>query len=221
MRFIAIVNYKGGVAKTSSAVHIAAALTEMGERVLVVDGDVNRSALKWAERAREAGAPLPFVVVPERGAVRAIPESQPTVVIIDTAARPSEADLREIAEGAETVIVPTTCDQLALEQSAATLRALQQLDVAQPPRLVALLTRVPPAPRRDGDDAEAALSAGGVSVVGRIPELVVFQRAAEQGTLAGLVRRDPQAARRAADAYAAVAASIIPQSAQSAQSAHA
>ncbi len=38
-RVIALANQKGGVAKTTSTVNLAAALTERGERVLVVDLD--------------------------------------------------------------------------------------------------------------------------------------------------------------------------------------
>jgi hypothetical protein len=46
----------------------------------------------------------------------------------------------------------------------------------------------------------------GVRVLGRIPELVVYQRASEQATLAGQVRHDN--AMRAATAYAQVAKSL-------------
>lgn len=207
MRFVAITSYKGGVGKTTSAIHLAAALSALGERVLVADGDANRSALRWAERAQREGKPLPFRVVPERGAPRAIQEIAPTTVIIDTAARPSEDDLREIAGGVQIVVIPTTCDQLALEGTAGTLSAIQGLGLTKGPQVFALLTRVPPAPRRDGEEAAQAMSAAGIPVIGRIPELVVFQRAAEQATLAGMVRHEN--ALRAEAAYAAAAHAIL------------
>ena len=48
---------KGGVGKTTSAVHIAAILA--GDRpTLLIDGDPNHSAMKWAQRGE-----LPFKVI--------------------------------------------------------------------------------------------------------------------------------------------------------------
>jgi nitrogenase subunit NifH len=48
---------KGGVGKTTSAVHIAALLAQ-NDRTLLIDGNPNHSALKWAKRGE-----LPFQVV--------------------------------------------------------------------------------------------------------------------------------------------------------------
>jgi chromosome partitioning protein len=47
MRTIAVTNYKGGSAKTTTTVNLAAALGELGHRVLVIDIDPQGSASSW------------------------------------------------------------------------------------------------------------------------------------------------------------------------------
>src|SRR3712207_3346123 len=48
---VTVAAFKGGVGKTTSAVHLAAYLSRQGETVLV-DGDLNRSASRQARRGR-------------------------------------------------------------------------------------------------------------------------------------------------------------------------
>lgn len=47
MRTVAVVNHKGGSAKTTTTVNLAAALGEAGQRVLVIDMDPQGSATAW------------------------------------------------------------------------------------------------------------------------------------------------------------------------------
>ena len=57
---ITVASFKGGQAKTTSAVHLAAFFSKRG-KTLLIDGDPNRSASSWAKRKS-----LPFMVCDER-----------------------------------------------------------------------------------------------------------------------------------------------------------
>lgn len=56
MLVVSFLNQKGGVGKTTLAVHVAHALAQRGQRVLLVDADPQGSALDWAASRR--GEPM-------------------------------------------------------------------------------------------------------------------------------------------------------------------
>ena len=57
---ITVTSYKGGVGKTTTAIHLAAYLQTLAP-TLLVDGDAIRSATKW--NLRSEGKGLPFKVI--------------------------------------------------------------------------------------------------------------------------------------------------------------
>ena len=149
----------------------------------MVDGDANRSATVWGKR----GA-LPFKVVDERQATRYAREYEH--IIIDTAARPDENDLKALADGCDLLVIPTTPDVLALDALMLTVKVLQ--DIGSNSYRV-LLTIIPPRPSRDGEEAKSLLQQGTVPFFeASIHRLVAFQKAALAGVPVFAVR-DPRA----------------------------
>ncbi len=179
---ITVASFKGGVGKTTTAVHLATYFQELGS-TLLIDGDPNRSASGWTKRGC-----LPYKVVDERQAARYARDYQN--IVIDTQARPSQEDLQALADGCDLLVIPTTPDALALDALVLTVDALRTLGAD---RYRVLLTMIPPKPSRDGDDAYAMLTEAKMPIFEtRIRRLVAFQKAALSGVPVGTVH-DPRA----------------------------
>lgn len=167
---LTITGYKGGIGKSTTAFHLAAYFGMAGKTVLV-DGDPNRTAVKWASRSAK---PLPFTVADERQAMKIVSGSE--FIIIDTPARPQTNDLKELAKGCDLLILPTSPDILSLEPMLETARDLGKANYR------ALLTIVPPHPSREAEVMRADLREGGIPVFETmIRRTVGFAKAAEVG----------------------------------------
>jgi chromosome partitioning protein len=60
---VALLNQKGGVGKTTLALHLAGAWARQGRRVTVIDADPQGSALDWSEQRAKEGGPRLFGVL--------------------------------------------------------------------------------------------------------------------------------------------------------------
>lgn len=173
---ITVAGLKGGVAKTVTAVHVAAFLHGRygGEgSTLLVDGDPNRSALDWAE---DGG--LPFPVVSELQAAKYSRNYEH--VVLDTRGRPEPRYLEALVDGCDLLIIPSPPDALSLRVLLKTVRELK--DLGREGGFKALLTIVPPLPNRDGERARALLGRLETpSFEGEVRRRQVFQKAGLRG----------------------------------------
>jgi chromosome partitioning protein len=180
-----VVSYKGGVAKSTTAAHIAAYLQQHHGATVLIDGDKNRSLMKWAKRGS-----FPYPVVDERETPKV--SRQYENIVIDTKADPEPADFEYLAKGCDLLIVPTTPDRLALD---ALVEIVQTLKGVAPDRYKILITKVPPKPNRSGEQAQGILKEHGLPVLNQmISYLMAFQKAADEGVLVHEVK-DPNAPR--------------------------
>ncbi len=107
MKTISILGQKGGTGKTTTALALAVAATQVGRNVAVIDLDPQTTATNWADR-RTSDDSLTVVscqVARLRFVLDAARNEGADLVIIDTPAKNSEAGI-EAARAADVVLVP-------------------------------------------------------------------------------------------------------------------
>ena len=184
---ITVTSYKGGVGKTTTAIHLAAYLQRLAPTMLV-DGDAIRSATKWGQRGNGSG--LPFKVVTHAQMVNHIRDYKH--IVIDTEGNPTDDDFRDLAQNCDLLVIPAVPESVATDGLTHTLAKLNELKAN---RYKVLLTMVPPKPRTEGEQLRAMLIENDVPVfTAEIPRLAAFEKAAAEGVPVYAVK-DHRAAR--------------------------
>ena len=194
---VGILGFKGGVGKTTAAIHLAAFLNQQAPACLI-DSDPNQSALNWAGKGL-----LPFPVVGEEETAKAARKYDH--LVIDCKARPTREAIKALQRGSDLLILPTTPDGLAIEALLLTVEALGDIERE---RFRVLLNICPPAPSNDPEQARGLLKKAGLPIFnGQIRRAVAFQRAAVAGCLVAEIADDR--APLAAGDYEGIGAEIL------------
>lgn len=168
---VTITALKGGVGKTTTAIHLSAYLQTLAP-TLLIDADKNRSALVWSKEEK-----LPFVVASAAGAPGLTRKFEH--IVIDTKARPEIEDLKDFAQSSDLLIIPTTPNPLDIDATIKAIELIASLEIAYKVLLTKVDTRT-----RNGRDARSLLESLNLPLFSTdIPQLVAFERAPMRGTI--------------------------------------
>jgi chromosome partitioning protein len=181
-KVIAILNQKGGVGKTTLAVHLATAIALKKRRVLLIDADPQGSALDWA--AARHGEPLfPVTGLPKASIHKELPAlgNNYDIVIIDGPPRVYDV-ARSAIMAADLVLVPVQPSPYDVWAAKEIMDLFNEAAVYKPGLQKAFVINRKIANTAIGRDVAEALSAYPIPVLETsICQRVAFAESATQG----------------------------------------
>jgi chromosome partitioning protein len=199
---VAFLNHKGGVGKTTLALHVAGAWAAQGKRIVVVDTDSQGSTLDWSEQRTKEGLTRLFDVLElARDTLHVeAPEIARDVhhVVIDGSSH-SAALMRSAMLAADLAVVPAQPSPFDGWAAAETLRLLHEARLFRP-QLIArfVLNRCVARSLIASEIAETLAKHEPPALAARIGQRVVFVDAARTGRLVSEMPRSKPAAREVA-----------------------
>ncbi|MEM7689046.1 MAG: ParA family protein [Pseudomonadota bacterium] len=195
---IAIVSQKGGVGKTTLAIHLAAAAEQQGEVALIIDADPQASACEWSSW-RGGEAPEVIDTAPSRieAKVNLAREQGATFISIDTPPH-SDSTAAAAVEVADLVLIP--CRPSAFDL-AAMRTSLKLVELLNAEAWVVLTAGPPNAPRIDEDASDLIRELGGQVCPVKLPERAVHRHASAGGRTVGEFEAGGKAAKEVSQLY--------------------
>jgi chromosome partitioning protein len=181
-KVISILNQKGGVGKTTMAVHLATAFARAKKKVLLLDADPQGSALDWAA-ARHGDKLFPVVGLPKPSIHKELPAlaADYELMVIDGPPRVYEV-ARSAIMASDLVLVPVQPSPYDVWAAKEIIDLLNEASVYKPTLLKAFTINRKIVNTAIGRDVAEALSEYPIPVLQTaISQRVAFAESATQG----------------------------------------
>lgn len=183
MTVIALLNQKGGVGKTTLAIHLATAFALSGHKVLLVDADPQASALDWSA-SRQTDPLFPVIGLATKNLPRELHHHLPNYdhIIIDGPPRVNELARATIA-AADLVLVPVQPSPYDVWAAKDIVAMLNEMSIIKPNQKCAFVINRKIVNTAIGRDVAEALAGHLLPVMeASIAQRVAFAESAAQGS---------------------------------------